>query len=461
MEALRKRRFASGYLRVGLLGSVLVLASGLVAGCVSPSRGESAAHELLVSRSRDRSDPTVLSGAVVRDSVYVFVSSPGSIRKAEFFLDNPAATGTPRQVEREKPFDFAGTRHSGYARYLRTTDLADGTHEITARLTLSGGATKKVSSRFRVGNRSGSTGASSTTTTTAAPVTAPTTAAPVPTTTTTQAVAPSVPVAPSGGFPTAQSTGWRRTGVSLSSYSGPCVITVPGTVIDAKDISCSTLDVRADNVWVSRSRVRASGDFAILFRSGSGLVVSDSEVTSSSPGAADRAISLRGSNATVQGSYVHGTRRGIELGNGARILGNYVDDFVNNGDAHATAILSSGGTRHVVISGNTLGCGTSHCSSAVSLYPQNFAGGANDDVSIDGNVLNGGGYCTYLGYSPEEGERPNTNIRMTGNVFGDKYFPSCGRYGPVASWTPPPTGVGNVWSGNTDAGGRTVNAPGG
>ncbi len=457
MEALRKRRFASGYLRVGLLGSVLVLASGLVAGCVSPSRGESAAHELLVSRSRDRSDPTVLSGAVVRDSVYVFVSSPGSIRKAEFFLDNPAATGTPRQVEREKPFDFAGTRHSGYARYLRTTDLADGTHEITARLTLSGGATKKVSSRFRVGNRSGSTGTSSTTTTTAAPVTAPTTAAPVPTTTTTQAVAPSAPVAPSGGFPTAQSTGWRRTGVSLSPYSGPCVITVPGTVIDAKDISCSKVEVRADDVRISRSRVRASGDLGVVFRSGSGLVISDSEVTAVNPGGVGIAIaSWGGRGMRVERSYVHGTVRGIQPGEGTSVSGSYVDDLVNASGAHATAVGVNGGTRNVTIRGNTLGCNASHCSAALSAYPET-TWGPNDNWLIDGNLLNGGGYCTHLGYTPSAGEQPNTNFRVTNNVFGNKYYPRCGQYGPVASWTPPPTGVGNLWSGNVDASGNAVN----
>lgn len=455
MDAFRTATTSSARRGGIVLSLVLVLVAGLLAGCVSTGAEAAPAQQLLVSRSAERSNPTKLSGATVRGSVYVFVSSDGPVRRAEFFLDRPGATGVPRQVERERPFDFSGTRHHGQARAFRTQDLADGYHEITVRLTLAGGATKKVSSKFRVANQPGS-GSSAPTPST--PTTPPTTAAP-PTTTTT-AAAPPVAPPPVGGFPTADSTGWRPTGVALSPYSGPCVITVSGTVIDGKDVACSTLDVRADDVRISRSRVRASGDFAILFRSGSGLVVSASEVTSTSPGAADRAIALWGSNATVEGSYVHGTRRGIELGNGARILGNYVDDLVNNSDAHATAILSSGGTHDVVISGNTLGCGTNHCSSAISLYPQNFAGGPNDDVLIHGNMLNGGGYCTYLGYTPSEGERPNTNIRVTENVFGNRYYPQCGQYGPVASWTPPPTGAGNVWSGNTDASGGAVGVSG-
>jgi len=448
MEALNRIRTSSLRQHSMILSLVLILTASVLTGCMRTTGGPASAQRLLVSRSGDRSNPVGLSGAAVEGSVFVFLSSADSIKRTEWFLDNPAATGTPRQVERQAPFDFAGTRHHGEARAFSTRELRDGYHEITARLTLAGGATKKVSSRFRVANGS----ASGTPASTTSPTTVPPAAAPPPTT----APAPQVPAAPSGGSPTAASTGWRPTGVSLAPYSGPCLITVAGTVIDGKDLACSTLEVRADNVRISRSRIRASGDFAILFSSGTGLVVSESEVTSTSPGAADRAIALWGSDATVQDSYVHGTRRGIELGNGARILGNYVDDFVNNSDAHATAILSSGGTRNVVISGNTLGCGTNNCSSAISLYPQNWAGGPNDDVVIDGNLLNGGGYCTYLGYTPAEGERPNTNIRVTNNVFGNKYYPRCGRYGPVASWTPPPTGTGNVWSGNTDASGSPV-----
>ena len=263
------------------------------------------------------------------------------------------------------------------------------------------------------------------------------------------------PPAP-GEFPTPDTVGWRPTGVTLSPYTGPCVITTDGTVIDAKDVTCTTLEVQADDVHITRSRIRASGDFAVRFSSGERLLIADSEITSTTAGAADRAIALWSPDATVRSSYVHSTRRGIALGDGARIVGNYVDDLVNPSDAHTTAVSTSGGTHHVVVSGNTLGCNTQGCSSAISIYPENWAGGPNDDIRIEDNLLNGGSYCVYLGYSPDAGELPNTNMVVVDNVFGDKYYPDCGRYGPAASWTPPPVGTGNVFSGNVDARGAPV-----
>lgn len=433
-----------------VLSLVLVLAAGMLAGCVSTGGETASPQRLLVSRSGDRSNPVGLSGAVVNGAVYVFVSSAGSVRRAEFFLDR-AATGIPRQVEREAPFDFAGTRRHGQAREFDTRRLSDGYHEIAVRLTLSGGAAKKIVSRFRVANESDGSA-------TPAPTTPPSTAAvppPPPTTSSTVPAPPTPPPAP-GGFPAAASTGWRPTGVALSPYSGPCDITVSGTVIDGKDVSCATLHVRADDVRISRSRVRASGDLGIVFHSGSDLRISDTEVTAVSPGGVGIAIaSWGGVGMTVERSYVHGTVRGIQPGAGTSVLYSYIDDLANQSEAHATAIGVNGGTRNVTIRGNTLGCNAPHCSAALSAYPET-EWGPNDNWVIDGNLLNGGGYCTHLGYTPSLGERPNTNFRVTNNVFGDKYFPDCGRYGPVASWTAPPTGSGNVWSGNVDAAGRAV-----
>lgn len=57
----------------------------------------------------------------------------------------------------------------------------------------------------------------------------------------------------------------------------------------------------------------------------------------------------------------------------------------------------------------------------------------------------GGGYATYLGHTPKDGEKPNTHFRFLDNRFGTLYFPDCGIYGPTASWSVDPT---NTWSGN-------------
>jgi len=456
MEALSWIRKSSPRRHGMVLSLVLVLAAGMLAGCVSTGGETASPQRLLVSRSGDRSNPVGLSGAVVNGAVYVFVSSAGSVRRAEFFLDR-AATGIPRQVEREAPFDFAGTRRHGQAREFDTRRLSDGYHEIAVRLTLSGGAAKKIVSRFRVANHE-RPGSSTSTSSTTVPVEEPPVSTPAPTT-------PEPTAPPSGspsGRPTPATTGWRHTGVVLTPYSGPCVITARGTTIDSKDISCA-LDIRADDVKITRSRIQAGFvDRAVLQRTGNGLLIEDVEITSpDAVNVTDFAIeSYDGTNMTVRRAYIHHVYRGIHPGNGTQILDSYVDENIcrpGDCDTHAQAILSNGGTTGVVIRGNVLGCrAPAACTAAVSVFPETMWG-PNSYWTIENNLLNGGSYCTYLGYTPSAGERPNTNMRVIGNVFGDKYFPQCGRYGQVASWTPPPTGSGNVWSGNVDAAGRVVN----
>lgn len=448
MEASPKNRKSSSRLRVAALGGVAVLIGTLLTGCVGSAAGTAATQKILVSRSVDRANPSSLHGATLKGVVYVFLSSPDSVKKAEFFLDDPAMAGTPRQIDRWAPFDFAGTEHRGRARAFRTSEIPDGTHEVTARLTLDGGARKRVSARFRVGNRTGST---TTPTTVATP---PTTQAP-PATPPATTAPPSTPTAPPGGFPTPATTGWAHTGVSLTRYTGPCTINTDGTTIDKADIGCDQVIVNADDVTISRSRITASSHYGILSW-GARLTVTDTEVT----GTATTAIASWGDSGTFERVLSHNTKRGMQIGSGDRVVDSYFDDYKNDpGGIHANAILSNGAVSNVVISGNQLGCGTYECTAAISAFPEP-QWGPNSNWTIEGNLLNGGAYCVFLGYTPSKGEQPNTYFRVTNNVFGNKYHTACGIYGPVATWTPPPTGVGNAWIGNTYAGGRPVNEPG-
>ncbi len=266
------------------------------------------------------------------------------------------------------------------------------------------------------------------------------------------AAAPSAPAVPAptapGGSPSAANTGWEPTGVSLTQYTGSTTITTDGTVIDGKDIR-GTLEIRADDVTISRSRIEsgAGQSYVLVQQSGAdGLRVTDTEVTNRPGQIADRAIASLGTGMILTRVYVHGTQRGIQTGNGTVVQDSYADDFLNDSSNHATAVMALGGTSHVHLTNNTFGCGTGECSAAMSVYPQNDFGGPNDDWTISGNLFNGGSYCVYLGYSPADGESPNTNMRMTNNYFGTKYDAECGVFGPVGSWGGSPT---DVWRGNT------------
>ena len=150
-----------------------------------------------------------------------------------------------------------------------------------------------------------------------------------------------------------------------------------------------------------------------------------------------------GTNAVLDHVYIHGMQRGVFVTSGMTITNSYLDDFVNNSDSHAQAILALGKANHVRIVNNVLGCGTNMCTAALSVFPEQ---GPNTDWLIDSNVLNGGSFAVYLGYSPESGEHPNTKIRFTNNIFGTKYWATSGEYGPVASWS---NVASNTWANNS------------
>jgi len=246
--------------------------------------------------------------------------------------------------------------------------------------------------------------------------------------------------------------------VTLTPYTGPTDITTAGTVIDGKDIP-SVVTVSAPNVTIKRSRIRGDGDYGVRQDPGaSGLLVEDVEITSAnlngsvdsngSPvGMIDRAILLQDAS-TIRRVYIHGTWRGIQLRDRTgikTIVDSFVGDNVNPSGNHTSALMTDGGTSHGVILHNTLRTApNTNASSAISLYPQTFAGGSNDDFVMDNNLLDtAGGYAVYLG--GDSTSPKNTNFRFTNNHFGTLYFPTCGIYGPVDSWDTP----GNTWTGNS------------
>jgi hypothetical protein len=278
-----------------------------------------------------------------------------------------------------------------------------------------------------------------TTTTTQPRPTTTTTAPPMPTTTTT---APAPPPA-SGAYPSAADTG-VPSGVQLSTYTGPSIITQAGTVIDAKLVT-TCLTVRAANVTITRSKIQCAGDFGVNQSGGSGLVIRDTEITSaSSSRLIDRAIQL-GGGATVERTYVHGTQRGIAIvGDNVSITDTYVGGNTNGTDAHSSAIGAWGGADNVVLRHNTLRTerGT-NASSSISIYPES---GPNTNWTIDDNLLSSGGaYVLYAGYTPSAGERPNTGIVFINNKFNTDNYVNSGESGPVASWS----NTSNTWSNNT------------
>ncbi|MGV1005759.1 MAG: hypothetical protein ACOYEV_13590 [Candidatus Nanopelagicales bacterium] len=253
---------------------------------------------------------------------------------------------------------------------------------------------------------------------------------------------------------------------ALQEYTGPTTITAPGTVIDAAEVS-HPLVIDADDVEIRNSRITGGDgdDYIVVLQAGrSGLHLRNVEVMARPGEHPDRAIASLGTNMVLDTVHVHGAQRGIAVGSGTRVTNSVVDGLSNPSDNHASGVMSGGGVSGVVLESNLFSCDAQLCSAALSVYPQEQFGGPNRDWVIKHNQFEGGGYCVYLGYSPADGESPNTGIAFQDNVFRTRLYPDCGAYGPVGSWA---AAAGNTWAGNTwDAPGQakdgeSVPAPGG
>ena len=116
-----------------------------------PALGHAADLDLWVSANPNRAGSVSLSGAAIDGNAYIYLPSDPAITKVEFWLDNPAMTGAPRQTEKEGPFDFAGGSAT-VANPFNTGTVADGPHVISARVTTSDGHVEVLEVNFTVGS---------------------------------------------------------------------------------------------------------------------------------------------------------------------------------------------------------------------------------------------------------------------------------------------------------------------
>jgi hypothetical protein len=109
----------------------------------SPSGGS-----LMVSPSADRSGGQALSGATVSGTAYVYLETSASVKRVVFGLDGSAV-----QTENFAPYDFRGGT-SAAANPWKTDAVNDGSHTVTATVTLNGGGSYVLSALFTVANTS-------------------------------------------------------------------------------------------------------------------------------------------------------------------------------------------------------------------------------------------------------------------------------------------------------------------
>jgi glucose/arabinose dehydrogenase/N-acetylneuraminic acid mutarotase len=129
-------------------GSTISVSATFTVGDSSPPAPST--HQLEVSLSSDRSSPVPLEASVLTGDVYIFVPAASGISRVRFFLDDPQMTGSPRLIEKNAPWDFAGTDSNGAAKPFNTSALSPGSHIVTAAIDLSNSTTEVVSGTFSI-----------------------------------------------------------------------------------------------------------------------------------------------------------------------------------------------------------------------------------------------------------------------------------------------------------------------
>jgi hypothetical protein len=261
------------------------------------------------------------------------------------------------------------------------------------------------------------------------------------------------PVTITGDLPTAETTGVPKS-VTLRHYTGPMRITTAGTVLDGYQID-GVLEVRAAHVTIKNSRIKGridTGDQNAF----PGTMLQRVEIIGPYDKADDGGYSAVGyTGFTCDGCNVRGWGKGFALAEDVVIKNSWVHDIVVHGDpanggSHNEAIISLGGNNFTIVN-NRLDAGDApNVSASLALYSQ-LAPITN--VLVQGNLFDGGGYCVYAG---ESKAYQASNTSFIGNVFGSRYGPRCGGYGPVTAFE---HGRGNVWKGNVFQDGSAVEIP--
>lgn len=294
-----------------------------------------------------------------------------------------------------------------------------------------------------------------TTTTTVSPTT--TTVPPVTTTTvpvTTPPTTTSNP--PPTGFPTAANTGASGALSDVTPPTGELILDTPNQVLTNTRVH-GTVTVIGCNVTLRNVEVDASEPyngnaspdlFAIWLKEDPSCNVTLDHVSVLTPsGYATEAVrDAYGGPATVTSLKAVGQQLGMTVGSGTVMTDSYIELAPTLRGDHNEAILEDG-IVGLNLTHNTF-LNPNGQTSALSLFTE-F--GNNSNVMVKNNFLAGGGYTCYCGDgATDNAGQPAraSNVSFINNVFGERYFPNVGQYGPGRAYNP---AGGGQWTGNVFA----------
>lgn len=243
------------------------------------------------------------------------------------------------------------------------------------------------------------------------------------------------------GWPGPGNTGYPS-GQVFKSVTGGLVISADNTVIDGYKVS-GGIQVRAKNVtirnsWVTMDAGGRSGSGVINVNPGASATIERTTIDGLNAthtciwheGASMKAVANNCSRVN-DGIFMWATTEGRDgAGDNFTIQDNWLHGFTTQAaNGHIDGIQTEG-AKHGVIRHNTIDV-TQSQTSAISLWNSRKT---TDDVTIDRNLLAGGGFSVYAeDYSPSEsnptGGYSVTNIRITNNVFSTVHYGCVGYWG--------------------------------
>ncbi|MFC4997151.1 hypothetical protein ACFPIJ_04855 [Dactylosporangium cerinum] len=255
------------------------------------------------------------------------------------------------------------------------------------------------------------------------------------------------------GFPAANNTGYpqglagdTRKKVTLTPYTGPMTITVAGTVIDSKDIN-GHIEIKAKNVTIRNSRIRVANVQAVTITDdNANLRIEDTEIDGQLKDASTGGIALIGRTGfTLLRVNAHGSGDILRIDGRGTVQDSWLHDPGGTGSAQHNDVIQSTNAVYVRILHNRLE--NQHTQTSCILLKADI--GSINDVIVDSNLMNGGGYSFYW----YDANYKITNGKVTNNKFmrqsGGGFWPKGGYYGTQAfKASQLPQWSNNTWNDN-------------
>jgi hypothetical protein len=215
------------------------------------------------------------------------------------------------------------------------------------------------------------------------------------------------------GFPDATNTGVPA-GVDLTPYNGNLVINTPGAVISGLDIQ-GTVFIEAPNVTLEDCQITSADYWVVEIRGGmTGVTVQNCTINGVGTGEGSSGIEGMG---TFLNNNIYNVENGITLDGGDTLIqGNYIHDLLASGSPHYDGIQIDGDVSNVTILGNTV---INPWTQTSAVMIDNYFGPISN-ITVDNNLLVGGGYTIYV--DAHFNNSPVSDVSITNNHMGPGYF---------------------------------------